>query len=45
VDKQEEGTMALFWTIVVYAFVLGVLAVTGFAFLRMFGLGHWHHQD
>lgn len=34
--------MALFWTIVVYAFVFGVLALTGFAILRMFDLGHRH---
>jgi hypothetical protein len=28
----------------VYAFVFGVLALTGFAILRTFDLGHWHHQ-
>lgn len=36
--------MALFWTIVTYTFVFGVLGLAGFAFLRVFGLGHWREQ-
>jgi hypothetical protein len=31
-----------FWTIVVYAFVVGVLAVVGFGIIRMFGGFHRH---
>lgn len=31
---------AAFWAIVVYAFVVGVLAVLGFGIVRMFGGFH-----
>ena len=36
--------MALFWTIVTYTFVVGVLGLSGYAFLKIFGLGHWREQ-
>jgi hypothetical protein len=40
---REEDTMEVFWAIVVYAFVLGVLGLTAFALARMLDLGHRHH--
>jgi hypothetical protein len=43
-NPSEEAGMPLFWTIVTYAFVIGVLGLSGFAFLRIFGLGHWRGQ-
>jgi hypothetical protein len=36
--------MALFWTIVTFTFVFGVLALGGYAFLKIFGFGHWREQ-
>ena len=33
--------MEVFWTIVVFAFVVATLAVLGFAVFRMLGGGHW----
>jgi hypothetical protein len=40
----EGGVMEeVFWTIVVYAFVVGVLTTVVFATLSIFGVGH-HHQ-
>lgn len=36
--------MEVFWAIVVYAFVFGVLGLTAFAFARMLDVGHWHHR-
>jgi hypothetical protein len=30
------------WTVITYAFVVGTLAVVGYGFVRMFGVGHHH---
>ena len=34
----------VFWTLVVYVFVVGTLATVAFALARMFGLGHDRHH-
>ena len=36
--------MALFWTTVTFAFVFAVLALSGYAFLKVVGFGHWREQ-
>ena len=35
----------VFWTIVVYVFVVGTLATVAAAFARMFGLGQSHRPQ
>lgn len=42
--QRKEDALELFWTIVVFAFVVGTLAFVGFAVARMFGAGHWRPQ-
>jgi hypothetical protein len=36
--------MELFWTIIVFAFVIGTLGTVLFALVRMFGGAHWRPQ-
>ena len=36
----KGGAMEILWTIVSFAFVIGTLAVVGFATFRFFGGGH-----
>jgi hypothetical protein len=38
--ESEGGVMEIFWTIVSFAFVVGTLAVAGYATYRIFGGGH-----
>jgi len=36
--------MEVFWTIIVFAFVVATLAIVAFAIVRAFGFGQDHHQ-
>ena len=35
---------AVFWTIVVYVFVVATLGIVVYSLVRMFGIGSDHHQ-
>ena len=36
--------MEIFWTIVVFAFVIATLGIAAYAIARAFGFGQDHHQ-
>ena len=35
---------AVFWTIVVFVFVVSTIGIVGYAIARVFGIGGDHHQ-